>query len=313
MDGGQWTVVGRDFGSTAASHPDAGYVPRVVFNSVYCLLSTVYRYTPPMRRFDALVLENREISRDYRRIVLEWPGEVGTPRPGAFLTVGVSGTTDPLLRRPFAFSGFDPLDGWASFIFQIRGPATRLLAERRPGTVLDVLGPLGNGFPDPAAGALPILAGGGIGLGPMLFTARDFQSRAAEGGWKAPVLVLGFRTAPQIPDIELPEGTAVCTDDGSSGFHGSAVQGVELAEAGSRYGTEAPPIYYACGPAPMLAALNRLAASRSAPYWAAVEQWMACGVGACMGCAVRLKDGSFARACVEGPVFEGSRIDWGAM
>lgn len=266
-----------------------------------------------MRRFDAELLENRELSRDYRRIEVEWPGEAEIPGPGTFLTVRVSGTADPLLRRPFAFSGYDPGSRRASFIFQIRGPATRLLAERKPGTLLDILGPLGNGFPDPAPGRLPVLVGGGIGLGPMLYAARDFGSRAARGGWEAPVLVLGFRTAAQIPDIDFPEGTAICTDDGSAGFRGTAVQAAERAAGEARYGPGSPPSYYACGPAPMMAALDRLAASRAAPYRAAVEQWMACGVGACMGCAVRLKDGSFARACAEGPVFDGASIDWGAM
>lgn len=266
-----------------------------------------------MRRFDARILENRELSRDYRRIEVEWPWNAGTPSPGAFLTVGVSGGTDPLLRRPFAFSGCDPREGRASFVFQIRGPATRLLAERRPGTTLDILGPLGKGFPDPAPGSLPVLVGGGIGLGPMLYAAREFGARAAAGGWEAPVLVLGFRTADQVPDLDLPEGTVLCTDDGSAGFRGTAVEAIDRAAAGGRYGAEAPAVFYACGPAPMMAALDRRAASLDAPYWAAVEQWMACGVGACMGCAVRLKDGTFARACAEGPVFDGASVDWGAM
>lgn len=266
-----------------------------------------------MRRFDAELLENRELSRDYRKIEAAWPEDAGVPGPGMFVTLRVSGATDPLLRRPFALSDYDPGSGRISFIFQIRGPATRLLSERRPGAVLDVLGPLGRGFPDPAPGSRPVLLGGGIGLGPMLYAARDFGSRAAEGGWEAPLLVLGFRTEAQVPDIEFPEGTVICTDDGSSGFRGTAVEGAERADAGGRYGPDAPPAYYACGPAPMMAALDRRAASRGAPYWAAVEQWMACGVGACMGCAVRLKDGSFARACAEGPVFDGASIDWGAM
>lgn len=266
-----------------------------------------------MRRFDTPLLENRELSRDYRLLEVEWPGDAGTPAPGTFLTVGVSDTTDPLLRRPFALSGHDTREGRASFIFQIRGPATRLLAERKPGTTLDILGPLGRGFPDPAPGYRPVLVGGGIGLGPLVYAARDFRARAASGGWEAPVLVLGFRTADQVPVLDLPEGTILCTDDGSAGFRGTAVEAAELAGAGGRYGDEAPSVFYACGPAPMMAALDRAAASRDAPYWAAVEQWMACGVGACMGCAVRLKDGTYARACVEGPVFDGASIDWGAL
>ncbi len=266
-----------------------------------------------MRRFDTPVLENRELCRDYRRLSFAWPGDAGLPDPGLFLTVRASAASDPLLRRPFAFSGYDPGSGSASFIYQVRGPATRLLSALGPGAFLDVLGPLGRGFPDPPPGSRPVLLAGGIGLGPLLYAARDLGLRASAGGWEAPVLALGFRTAAQVPDIELPEGTAICTDDGSAGFRGTPVDWAAGVDPGGRYGPDAGPVYYACGPAPMMAALDRLAASRSAPYWAAAEQWMACGVGACMGCAVRLKDGSFARACADGPVFDGASIDWGAM
>ncbi len=265
-----------------------------------------------MRRFDTVVLENRRIARDYRELRMAWPeprdGSAwnGNPEPGRFLTVRPSEATDPLLRRPFAFSGYDPESGEASLIYQVRGPATRLLAALGEGAPLDVLGPLGSGFPAPPAGTRPVLIGGGIGLGPMVYAARVFRDRAADSGFEAPVLALGFRPADQAPDMELPEGTAICTDDGSAGFRGTAVDWAAQFDPG------APPVYYACGPAPMMAALDRLAASRGAPFWAAVEQWMACGVGACMGCAVRRKDGTFARACADGPVFDGSKLDWGS-
>ncbi|MCK7483139.1 MAG: hypothetical protein M0C28_43340 [Candidatus Moduliflexus flocculans] len=102
-----------------------------------------------MRRFDTPVLENRELCRDYRRLSFAWPGDAGLPDPGRFLTVRASAASDPLLRRPFAFSGYDPGSGSASFIYQVRGPATRLLSALGPGAFLDVLGPLGRGFPDP--------------------------------------------------------------------------------------------------------------------------------------------------------------------
>jgi len=139
----------------------------------------------------------------------------------------------------------------------------------------------------------------------MIYAAGEFSLQAAQGGFEAPILALGFRTGAQVPRRGLPEGTAVCTDDGSAGFAGTTV------DWAFQYATEALPVYYACGPAPMMAALDRLAESRRAPFWAAVEQWMACGVGACMGCAIRRKDGSFVRACADGPVFDGSLLDWG--
>jgi len=221
--------------------------------------------------------------------------------------VRAANASDPLLRRPFAFSGYDPASGRASFIFQVRGPATRLLAALAEGAALDVLGPLGSGFPAPPAGSRPVLVGGGIGLGPMLYAAREFGLQASGARFAAPILALGFRTGTQVPGLALPEGTAICTDDGSAGFRGTVVDWARGC------GTDEPPAFYACGPAPMMAALDGLAAARRAPFWAAVEQWMACGVGACMGCAIRLKDGSFSRACADGPVFDGSLVDWGNL
>jgi dihydroorotate dehydrogenase electron transfer subunit len=96
----------------------------------------------------------------------------------------------------------------------------------------------------------------------------------------------------------------LCTDDGSAGFHGSAADWLWSFDPG------APPALYACGPGPMMAALERYAEARNAPYQAAAEQWMACGVGACAGCAIRLKDGSYKRVCADGPVFDGRLIAW---
>lgn len=276
-----------------------------------CHLPRLFAILAAMRRFDTVVLENREVAQAYRELRFAWnPDEPvsqadALPSPGRFLTVRPTEASDPLLRRPFAFSGYDPEAGQAAFVFQVRGTATRLLASLRPGAFLDVLGPLGKGFPPPPRGSRPVLVGGGIGLGPMVYAAREFRRRAAELGCEAPVLVLGFRTAAQVPAVDLPEGTAICTDDGSVGFRGTTADYVD------RFDPGAPPAYYACGPAPMMAALDSLAATRRAPFWAAVEQWMACGVGACLGCAVKRKDGSFARACTDGPVFDGSTLDWG--
>jgi dihydroorotate dehydrogenase electron transfer subunit len=106
--------------------------------------------------------------------------------------------------------------------------------------------------------------------------------------------------------IDLPASTVICTDDGSAGFHGTVVDWLSGADTGL------PPAYYGCGPLPMMAALDRLADQRRAPFQAAVEQWMACGIGACAGCAVAMKDGSYIKACVDGPVVDGRLVDWEA-
>jgi dihydroorotate dehydrogenase electron transfer subunit len=257
-----------------------------------------------MKRFDAPVTGIRAIARDYFELRFAWPQEAGPPLAGTFLTVRAGGQYDPILRRPFAFSSYSPEHGEAAFIFQVRGRGTRWLAGLRAGDSLDVLGPLGKGFGAPPPGSRPLLVGGGIGLGPMLYLADSLARQAAKGSFEAPVLALGFRSQAYLPELELPAGTALCTDDGSAGFHGSVADWLWGFDPG------APPALFACGPGPMMAALERYAAARGAPYQAAAEQWMACGVGACAGCAIRLKNGSYQRVCADGPVFDGRLIAW---
>jgi dihydroorotate dehydrogenase electron transfer subunit len=270
-----------------------------------------------MKRFDTSVSSLRPVAEGYYELRFGWPASTGNladdaPAPGRFLTIRAGGRYDPALRRPFAVSGFTSSPATsensaeASFIFQLRGRGTEHLAELKPGDALDVLGPLGKGFGKPARGCRPVLVSGGIGLGPMLYLAHALAADAAAGLCEAPVLVIGVRNAGFVPQVELPAGTVICTDDGSAGFKGTATDYLAGFDPGL------PPAFYACGPAPMMAAVDRLARSRRAPYEAATEQWMACGVGACAGCAVRLKSGVFVRACVDGPVLDGSLVDWEA-
>ncbi|MBL8968101.1 MAG: dihydroorotate dehydrogenase electron transfer subunit [Spirochaetaceae bacterium] len=269
-----------------------------------------------MRQFQARIIANRPVAEAWRELVLEWEAE--PPEPGQFLTLRVSPRLDPLLRRPFAFSGFSPADpaggapATASAVYQVRGSATALLAEIAPGNFLDAIGPLGKPFPLPAAGETALLAGGGIGLGPVLFLARRLRALAAAGqGSPEPRLLLGFRNAASLPELDLPEGSLLCTDDGSAGFRGTPTAKLAADAALAELGHRAR--LYACGPAAMLAGLAALAKERGWRASLSAEQWMACGVGACMGCALPRADGQgYLRACADGPVFEGGEIDWAA-
>ncbi|MBN2875774.1 MAG: dihydroorotate dehydrogenase electron transfer subunit [Spirochaetales bacterium] len=264
-----------------------------------------------MKRFDARITALRSVATGYRELRYEWPADLPPPSPGRFFTVRAGGRYDPVLRRPFAFSAWSPGGAGepaeASFIFQVRGRGTRYLAELDTGDTIDVLGPLGTGFGKPRRGSRPVLVAGGIGLGPMLYLANALSIDARDGLCEAPVLALGFRTASLIPDVAMPEGTVICTDDGSAGYRGTVTGWLEGYDPG------APPYLYACGPSAMMAAVGAMAAARRAPYEAALEQWMACGVGACAGCAVRLRTGQYIKACVDGPVYDGNLVDWGAM
>jgi dihydroorotate dehydrogenase electron transfer subunit len=262
-----------------------------------------------VQQFDARIISNEPIADSWRELVLSWEAEA--PRPGQFLTLRATSFSDPLLRRPFAFASYrrafasyGPAGASggpaASIIYQVRGGATRLLSELSPGTKIDALGPLGVGFPPPEAGETTIVAGGGIGIGPLLFLREALAGAAA-----APLLALGFRGASLVPRIALPDGAVVCTDDGSEGFCGTPVDWI------SRNAPSGAVRLYGCGPLPMLAALAELASARRWRAFLSAEQWMACGVGACMGCALPRADGSgYLRACADGPVFEASAIDW---
>ncbi|MCP5453732.1 MAG: dihydroorotate dehydrogenase electron transfer subunit [Spirochaetaceae bacterium] len=274
-----------------------------------------------MRRFDTIVTENRPVADGYRELRFAWPPDDGRraddgrnaddPAPGRFFTLRAGGRYDPALRRPFAFSDWRPSGGAgggeAACVFQLRGRGTEHLAALRPGDGLDALGPLGRGFGKPPRGARPLLIAGGIGVGPMLYLAAALAADAAAGLCEAPILAVGARTAALVPVGLLPAGTAVCTDDGSAGFRGTVADWLASFDPGL------PPAFYACGPAPMMAAVAAITTARRAPYEAAVEQWMACGVGACAGCAVRLRSGDYAKACSDGPVLDGNKVDWEAM
>jgi dihydroorotate dehydrogenase electron transfer subunit len=287
-----------------------------------------------VKQFDAEILENRRIAESWRELVLLWDVGAGEPEPGQFLTLRASSFSDPLLRRPFAISGYKsapsrngplakaaaaPRGATASVVYQIRGGATRLLSELVPGSRVDAIGPLGRGFGLPDAGEKPIVAGGGIGLGPLLFLASALGTSAVLNARSAPLVALGFRSASLIPSIALPEGAVVCTDDGSAGFRGTPVDWI------SRNAPPGKARLYGCGPLPMLAALAELAAERGWPARLSAEQWMACGVGACMGCALprakgyksaeglpRAEGDGYLRACADGPVFDSAAIDWRA-
>jgi dihydroorotate dehydrogenase electron transfer subunit len=268
-----------------------------------------------MKRFDTTVTSIRPVAEGYYELRFTWPvaegpdGRADLPTPGRFFTIKAGGRYDPALRRPFAFSGYIPRadgGGEAAFVFQVRGRGTGFLAALKQGDALDVLGPLGKGFGRPTYGSRPILIAGGIGVGPMLYLAHALIGDAEAGLFEAPVLAMGFRNASFVPGLPLPEGTVICTDDGSAGFHGTVTRWLEGFDPG------APPHLFACGPVPMMAAVDRIAQARRAPYEAALEQWMACGVGACAGCAVRLKSGGYIKACSDGPVYDGRLVDWEA-
>ena len=256
-----------------------------------------------MKQFSATILGNAPISSEFHELTFAWDPTAGTPAPGCFFTIRVAADTAPLLRRPFAFAGYDPQTGTASMIYQRRGRGTSILAGKAAGERLDILGPLGSFFPLPPQGNRALLVAGGIGLGPVAFLASTLRAQNIDTA-----TVVGCRTASLLPQTEKLPGpdTVICTDDGTRGFNGNVGDYLKSIEP-----TVGPhTTVYACGPEPMLAACHRFALARGCACHVSVEQVMACGVGACMGCAVKTAAGGYVRACTEGPVFRSSDLHW---
>lgn len=220
--------------------------------------------------------------------------------PGQFLHIACP---PHFLRRPISVATCqsDTPDDGVSIVFQVRGEGTRWLAERREGETLDVLGLLGNGFPMEPGGRY-LLAGGGIGVPPLYGCAQYADGKA--------VAVLGFRSETQVimPGLfrDVCEGVFLCTDDGSLGFHGFVHQKVEEILSKDKSFTAV----LACGPKPMLKGVAQVAAQYGVPCQVSMEERMACGVGACLGCAIPMADGSMKHVCKDGPVFDASEVDW---
>ncbi|ADN02993.1 dihydroorotate dehydrogenase electron transfer subunit [Spirochaeta thermophila] len=251
------------------------------------------------------ILGQREIARGYYLLEFSYPSTAPAPNPGQFFTMRIGNGPVPLLRRPFAFSSYT--DGKAACIYQRRGRATTMLTTYRPGDVLDIIAPLGRPFPLEAPSPHPpVLVSGGIGIGPILFLSRVLEAQG-----RPHLLLLGARSADLLPPHRPGPRTelVLCTDDGSTGFHGTTVDYLSSAER-----LVPNTVVYACGPTPMLKALARLAEAAGAQLWVSVEQTMACGVGACLSCVVPTTGSTrYARVCTEGPVFDAKEIAWTSL
>jgi len=256
-----------------------------------------------MKTVTTTVLANRKISPDFYELTFSWKSSWGEPVPGNFLELKVNNSTAPMLRRPFAFSGFSAETETASLIYQVRGTSTNLLTEKREGDSIGIIAPLGNGFS--IDGDSPIIAvAGGVGLGPILFAANE----ATKAGKKV-TFVTGFRSTELVPDRSFWKNldAVLCTDNGSEGFSGNVVQYLSTLPTSQ---IEMSTII-SCGPTPMLRACHLFAEQKGIPCEVSMEELMACGIGACMGCVCETKtESGLARVCKEGPIFKSEVIKW---
>jgi dihydroorotate dehydrogenase electron transfer subunit len=261
------------------------------------------------------VLTREELCADTVYLTIAAPEIAAVASAGQFVQVGVGSAeaTDPFLRRPISLAHIDAAAGTIGLIIRAIGRGTRRLLALRPGAKIDLLGPVGHGFPAQLKGRV-LLVGGGVGAAPLLPLAAQLAAATpgagqATGGAGA-VFLVGARTHPELWGAVLGARAGVrcvvSTDDGSAGHHGLVTDLVKAQLA-------AGPVdaICACGPLPMMRAVAMLAAEANVPCYVSLEQRMGCGIGACLGCAWPRSTnagGGYARVCVDGPVFAATEV-----
>jgi dihydroorotate dehydrogenase electron transfer subunit len=244
---------------------------------------------------------------DYYLVSVESPEIGGAVRPGQFVMIKVAREPFPLLRRPL--SVHDAGARGFELFFKIAGVGTEILASRKPGDTLDVLGPLGRGFTvsERLKGARVALIGGGRGIAPLYFLGRELLAVGAR-----PVVLYGGRCLLDLPlrDKFAEAGLALqcSTDDGTFGYRGLVTE-LLPPEAGP----EPLAFVFACGPDAMMKAAARAAESLGIPCELSLESVMGCGIGACWGCVHRVRNEAgdgWVKICEEGPVFPGDKVVW---
>lgn len=270
------------------------------------------------------ILENVPIARDTYRVRFACPTISKRIIPGQFVMMRLSGGDDPLLARPLALydtvvSG-DEATG-IDIVYLVAGKFTRRLAGCGPGEMLDVWGPLGNGFPPQSAEHLIIVAGG-IGQTPFLALAAEHLGRKRYGDPPRETprprrisFCYGARSADYLAGVDdfrrLGIEVYLSTDDGTEGHHGFVTD--VLCKLLEQHSSESRQIV-CCGPERMMEAVAEIAHQNAVPCQVSLETPMACGIGICFTCVakVRQSDGSwdYKRTCVEGPIFDARQIVW---
>lgn len=222
-------------------------------------------------------------------------------RPGQFVHVRCGTDREFILRRPFSIHGVSGQT--IDILFDVRGKGTRALARMRQHDVLDVLGPLGRGFTVKPGVKRALLVAGGMGVAPLSLLAEELSSRAARV-----YIAYGVKTksrALRLVELKrLAREVSVATDDGTLGERGPITELLP-----SLVHQVKPDAVYACGPEPMLREVVRITRPYDVPCEVSLEALMACGVGACLSCAVRTT-GGIRHVCSDGPVFEAGEVVW---
>ena len=241
------------------------------------------------------VVSNTGVALNLHFIEIKVPKISPQMKPGNFVSLLPPSSSGAFLRRPFSVAGVQ--DGSLKLVIRDIGKGTHAITSLAPGDCIEVLGPLGNSYPDFEPDKKLWLLGGGTGIASLLFL-HDVHGNPADR------ILWGGKTKDELPmETWVSSSITFATDDGTRGGHGNVV------DVARRWLKDDRPDYIAaCGPRGLLKGVQQLASEYKIPAWISCEEFMACGMGACAGCAVPLAAGGYARVCADGPVFKAGEV-----
>ena len=279
-----------------------------------------------MRQIEAKILKNERVAPGFYRMRVESPYLARNSKPGQFVEVKCSDCLEPLLRRPLGVHRITR-DG-IEMLYEVVGKGTELLSRKRSGDMVDIIGPLGNGFvinqkTEKPKNGKTILIAGGAGVAPLLSLAESLAFSVERIAYRGKTKIHVFIGACRKEHIlcakdfkKLGAKVYITTEDGSMGRKGFITSYLSDFLSAKRYPLNAN--IYACGPVGMLKAVAEIAKSHRIPCQVSLEERMACGIGVCLGCPVKVKtnhkplttNNEYKMVCKDGPVFDAKEIIW---
>ena len=254
----------------------------------------------------AKLIKKQEIIKDIFKFEVQTTSIAKSAKPGNFIEIRVTDQVEPFLRRPISIYNINKEEETIEFIFQVKGKGTKLLSKKQEGEMIDILGPLGKGVFKLEQYSKIAIIGGGIGIFPLYELAKQ-----AKHSGKNVSTYLGFRNKEMVmlenEFKEVSDNLIITTDDGSYSEKGFAIDYLEkdLKNIDS---------IFACGPLPMLRAVRKLAIDNNIPCQISLEEKMGCGIGVCVGCAVKTANSTnespeYLGVCKVGPVFDAKLVE----
>jgi len=257
----------------------------------------------------AIIADQVEISKNVFKLSLLSETISKEAVPGQFVTLRTSTKLVPLLRRPFSIHNANKETGIIEILYKVIGQGTKKLSNKSKGEKISVLGPLGKGFSTNLKDkTTAFIVGGGIGIAPLFFLYKEIKDK-----FKNIYIFTGACTGGDVLCVEnfqnLKNPVIVSTDDGSLGDKGFITDSFKNLTDKMDKETLKKSVVYSCGPHPMLKTVAKISGEKGIDCEVSMESFMACGIGACKGCAIETVDG-YKMVCKDGPVFNSKELLW---